>query len=144
MAMVVRAYRTGSGVGGHISTYASSAMLVETGFNHFFHARTADHTGDLVYFLVTNLTADLRRAHEHELIELYLQTLRRLGIGEDLLATDAVTRGYVEGAMMFAVMFVSTIGYERANARGEAFFDALVERTFTAVEDLDAGTRLGL
>ncbi len=101
-------------------------------------------TGDLVYFLVTNLTADLRRAHEHELIELYLQTLRRLGIGEDLLATDAVTRGYVEGAMMFAVMFVSTIGYERANARGEAFFDALVERTFTAVEDLDAGTRLGL
>ena len=50
MAMVVRAYRTESGVGGHISTFASSATLVEMGFNHFFHARTADHTGDLVYF----------------------------------------------------------------------------------------------
>ena len=50
MAMVVRAYRTGSGVGGHISTYASSATLVEIGFNHFFHSRTSDHTGDMLYF----------------------------------------------------------------------------------------------
>lgn len=50
MAMVVRAYQTGTGVGGHISTFASSAMLVEIGFNHFFHARSADHTGDMVYF----------------------------------------------------------------------------------------------
>ena len=50
MAMVVRAYHTGSGVGGHISTFASSATLVETGFNHFFHARTSDHTGDMIYF----------------------------------------------------------------------------------------------
>ncbi len=50
MAMVVQANRSGSGVGGHISTYASSATLVETGFNHFFHGRTADHTGDMVYF----------------------------------------------------------------------------------------------
>lgn len=50
MAMVVRASHTGAGVGGHISTFASSAMLVEIGFNHFFHARTADHTGDMIYF----------------------------------------------------------------------------------------------
>jgi len=50
MAMVVCAYRSESGVGGHIATFASSATLVETGFNHFFHARTADHTGDMVYF----------------------------------------------------------------------------------------------
>ncbi len=50
MAMVVRAYRTDSGVGGHISTFASSATLVETGFNHFFHARSKDHTGDMIYF----------------------------------------------------------------------------------------------
>ncbi|MEI8380199.1 MAG: pyruvate dehydrogenase (acetyl-transferring), homodimeric type [Planctomycetota bacterium] len=49
MAMVVRAYRE-TNVGGHIATFASSATLVETGFNHFFHARTADHTGDMVYF----------------------------------------------------------------------------------------------
>ena len=49
MAMVVRAYRN-TNVGGHIATFASSATLVETGFNHFFHSRTADHTGDMVYF----------------------------------------------------------------------------------------------
>src|SRR6185295_4943080 len=50
MAMVWRAYHNGSGVGGHIATYASCATLIETCFNHFFHAPTADHTGDMVYF----------------------------------------------------------------------------------------------
>ena len=50
MAMVVRANRGHSGIGGHISTYASSATLYEIGFNHFFHARTDDHSGDFVYF----------------------------------------------------------------------------------------------
>ena len=50
MAMVVRANRDFNGVGGHISTFASSATLYEVGFNHFFHARTADHTGDMIYF----------------------------------------------------------------------------------------------
>ena len=50
MAMVVRANRDFDGVGGHISTYASAATLYETGFNHFFHGRTEDHTGDMVYF----------------------------------------------------------------------------------------------
>ena len=50
MAMVVRAANSGSGVGGHISTFASSATLYEVAQNHFFHARTADHPGDMVYF----------------------------------------------------------------------------------------------
>jgi len=50
MAMVVRANRDFDGLGGHISTYASSATLYEVGFNQFFHARTKDHTGDMVYF----------------------------------------------------------------------------------------------
>ncbi|MFM7537504.1 MAG: phosphotransferase [Acidimicrobiales bacterium] len=101
-------------------------------------------SSDLVYFLLTNLTAVVRRAHERELIELYIDTLRRNGIGEDLLPGEIVRRGYREGALLYAVMFVSTVGYERANARGEAFFDALVGRTFTAVDDLDAGTLLGV
>ena len=50
MAMVVRAGSDGSGVGGHISTYASAATLLEIGFNHFF--RGPDHPSgpDLVYF----------------------------------------------------------------------------------------------
>ncbi|WP_217184134.1 pyruvate dehydrogenase (acetyl-transferring), homodimeric type [Streptomyces sp. AC495_CC817] len=40
---VHRAQRPGIGVGGHISTYASSAALYEVGFNHFF--RGADNPG---------------------------------------------------------------------------------------------------
>src|SRR5206468_5122863 len=50
MAMVVNANRTHSGLGGHISTYASAATLYEVAFNHFLRARTADFPGDLIYF----------------------------------------------------------------------------------------------
>ncbi len=50
MAMVVRANKETTTIGGHISTYASSATLYEVGFNHFFHAPSEDHPGDLVYF----------------------------------------------------------------------------------------------
>jgi pyruvate dehydrogenase E1 component len=50
MAMVVRANKQNDGIGGHISTYASCATLYEVGFNHFFHAKTNGHPGDVVYF----------------------------------------------------------------------------------------------
>ena len=50
MAMVVNANRANSTLGGHISTYASSATLYEVGFNHFFRGRSGDFTGDIVYF----------------------------------------------------------------------------------------------
>ncbi len=50
MAMVVRANRESSGIGGHISTYASAATLWEVGFNHFWRGRTDDFLGDMVYF----------------------------------------------------------------------------------------------
>jgi pyruvate dehydrogenase E1 component len=50
MAMVVRANREASGIGGHISTYASAATLYEVGFNHFFRARGDGLEGDIVYF----------------------------------------------------------------------------------------------
>jgi pyruvate dehydrogenase E1 component len=50
MAMVVRANKYDPGIGGHISTYASLATLVEVGFNHFFHAAYGDQPGDLIYF----------------------------------------------------------------------------------------------
>jgi len=48
--MVHRAQRPGVGVGGHISTYASSALLYEVGFNHFF--KGSDHAGggDQIFF----------------------------------------------------------------------------------------------
>ena len=51
MAMVVRANKRGGGVGGHISTFASSATLYEVGFNHFFRGRgESGYDGDQVYF----------------------------------------------------------------------------------------------
>jgi len=48
MAMVLRAADEGSGVGGHIATYASAATMMEVGFNHFFRKRSAEYGGDLV------------------------------------------------------------------------------------------------
>ena len=50
MAMVVRANRESPGIGGHISTYASTATLWEMGFNHFWRGRTDAFIGDMVYF----------------------------------------------------------------------------------------------
>ncbi len=49
-AMVVRANRYSSELGGHIASFASSATLYDVGFNHFWHAPTPDHGGDLIYF----------------------------------------------------------------------------------------------
>ncbi len=50
LAMVVRANRAYGELGGHIASFASAADLFEVGFNHFFHAASVDHGGDLVYF----------------------------------------------------------------------------------------------
>ncbi|MEO8275535.1 MAG: pyruvate dehydrogenase (acetyl-transferring), homodimeric type [Thermoanaerobaculia bacterium] len=51
MAMVVRANKHEDGIGGHISTYASAATLLEVGFNHFFRGRgESGFDGDLIYF----------------------------------------------------------------------------------------------
>lgn len=47
-AMVVQANRKYSGLGGHIASFASAATLYDVGFNHFFHARSEQHGGDLV------------------------------------------------------------------------------------------------
>ena len=51
MAMVTRSNMKHDGLGGHISTYASSATLYEVGFNHFFKGRgESGYDGDLIYF----------------------------------------------------------------------------------------------
>ena len=48
--LVHRAQRPGVGVGGHISTYASSAALYEVGFNHFFRGQDHPSGGDQIFF----------------------------------------------------------------------------------------------
>ncbi|XZE51647.1 pyruvate dehydrogenase (acetyl-transferring), homodimeric type [Planctomycetaceae bacterium SH139] len=51
MAMVTRANKKFDGLGGHISTFASSATLYEVAFNHFFRGRGEDgYSGDTIYF----------------------------------------------------------------------------------------------
>jgi pyruvate dehydrogenase E1 component len=50
MAMVVRANKSSSDLGGHIASFQSLATLYEVGYNHFWHAPSDDHGGDLVYF----------------------------------------------------------------------------------------------
>ncbi len=49
-AMVTRANTRTEGIGGHLSTYASSAALYEVGFNHFFRGKADGGFGDQVYF----------------------------------------------------------------------------------------------
>ncbi len=48
--MVHRAQRPGVEVGGHISTYASSASLYEVGFNHFFRGKDHPGGGDQIFY----------------------------------------------------------------------------------------------
>ncbi|MGO9882485.1 MAG: pyruvate dehydrogenase (acetyl-transferring), homodimeric type, partial [Solirubrobacteraceae bacterium] len=50
IAMVVRANKLSSELGGHIASYQSLAALYEVGYNHFWRASTDEKPGDLVYF----------------------------------------------------------------------------------------------
>ena len=49
-AMVLRANKISTELGGHIASFASAAVLYEIGFNHFWRARSAKHGGDMIYY----------------------------------------------------------------------------------------------
>ncbi|MFQ5755992.1 MAG: pyruvate dehydrogenase (acetyl-transferring), homodimeric type [Acidiferrobacterales bacterium] len=49
MAMVVRANRISTELGGHIASFGSAATLYDVGFNHFWHAPSETHGGDLIF-----------------------------------------------------------------------------------------------
>jgi len=77
-AMVLRANKGDTGVGGHISTYASSATIYEVGYNHFFRGRGADGVGDMVYFQGHAAPGMYARAFvEGRLDESHLEKFRR-------------------------------------------------------------------
>ena len=100
---------------------------------------------DLVYFCANNLTVEMRRAHEDELIERYVAGLHAHGVPPNAVTVETVRHGYVEGLLFYAVSFgASLLTIDPANERGVALFDALVHRTFTAVDDLSVGTTMGL
>ena len=50
LAMVMRANDNDEGLGGHISSFSSSATLYDVGFNHFFRGIEGGHPGDLVFY----------------------------------------------------------------------------------------------
>ena len=61
MAMVLRANKD-TNVGGHIASFASAAMLYDIGFNHFWHAPSEGHGGDLVFVQGHSATGVYARA----------------------------------------------------------------------------------
>ncbi|MGH1577397.1 pyruvate dehydrogenase (acetyl-transferring), homodimeric type [Planktotalea sp.] len=50
MATVVRRNKVSSEYGGHIASFASSAVMYDVGLNHFWRSKSAIHGGDLVFF----------------------------------------------------------------------------------------------
>ena len=50
MAIILRANKKSSELGGHIASFQSSALLYDIGFQHFWHAASENHGGDLIYF----------------------------------------------------------------------------------------------
>ncbi len=84
-AMVQKANQRDSSLGGHISSFASSATLYDVGFNHFFHAPTAEHGGDLVFVQGHSSPGVYSRAFlEGRLTEEQLDNFRREADGKGL------------------------------------------------------------
>jgi pyruvate dehydrogenase E1 component len=85
MAMVVQANRISTELGGHISSFASSATLFDVGFNHFFHAPSKDRDGDLIFFQGHSAPGIYARAFlEGRLSEEQLYSFRQEVDGEGL------------------------------------------------------------
>jgi pyruvate dehydrogenase E1 component len=85
MAMVVQANRLSTELGGHIASFASSATLFDVGLNHFFHARSDEHGGDLVFFQGHSSPGIYARAFlEGRLTEEHLHNFRQEVDGKGL------------------------------------------------------------
>lgn len=85
MAMVVKANRVDGDLGGHISSFASLANMLGIGFNHFWHAPTEDHGGDLLYIQGHSSPGIYARAFlEGRLSEEHLINFRREVDGKGL------------------------------------------------------------
>ncbi len=85
VAMVLRSNNQFPGIGGHLSTYASSASLYEVGFNHFFLGKDAEGGGDQVYYQGHAAPGMYARAYlEGRLSEEQLDHFRREVSGKGL------------------------------------------------------------
>ena len=83
--MVTRANKKVEGIGGHLSTYASSASLYEVGFNHFFRGKDDGTAGDQVYYQGHAAPGIYARAFlEGRLTEAHLDNFRQESTGPGL------------------------------------------------------------
>ncbi len=62
MMMVLRANKS-TNVGGHIASFASAATLYDVGHNHFWHAATEEHGGDLIFVQGHSCPGEYARAY---------------------------------------------------------------------------------
>lgn len=108
-------------------------------------AMRAPSTTDLVYFIGTNLPTDTRRAMTDELIDRYCAELRGRGVPAEWADRTRILKGLTEGVLFYCTSFAASIlTLDQANERGAALMDSLVQRAFSAADDLDAGGLLGL
>jgi pyruvate dehydrogenase E1 component len=84
-ATVLNANKETSELGGHIASYQSAAVLYELGFNHFWHAPSQRHGGDLVYIQGHSSPGIYARAFlEGRLTEKQMRTFRQEAGGNGL------------------------------------------------------------
>lgn len=98
-------------------------------------------TFDVAYFLSGNVDPQTRRAHEMDLLRLYVQTLKDHGVrdyGFDECLEDYRTD--VLYCLVYAVIIIGTL--DPSNARGLSLFHTNVERVLTAIADLDAASKM--
>jgi pyruvate dehydrogenase E1 component len=85
LAMVVHANKNDLDLGGHIASFASAATLYDVGFNHFWHAASENHGGDLIYIQGHSAPGIYARAFlEGRLTEDQLHRLRQEVDGKGL------------------------------------------------------------
>ncbi|MFL3654367.1 MAG: pyruvate dehydrogenase (acetyl-transferring), homodimeric type [Halioglobus sp.] len=78
LAMVMRGNDNDDGLGGHISSFSSSATLYDVGFNHFFRGTEGGHPGDLVFYQGHSAPGMYARSYlEERLTEEQLDNFRR-------------------------------------------------------------------
>jgi pyruvate dehydrogenase E1 component len=85
LAMVMRANDNEEGLGGHISSFSSSATLYDVGFNYFFRGTADGHPGDLVFYQGHSAPGMYARSFlEGRLEEVQLDNFRREVDGDGL------------------------------------------------------------
>ena len=85
LAMVMRANDNDEGLGGHISSFSSSATLYDVGFNYFFRGTEQGHPGDLVFYQGHSAPGMYARSYlEGRLDEKQLDRFRREVDGDGL------------------------------------------------------------